>query len=171
MSEPRLTVYFLCPNCESMPGHADALHTTEWQCPECDHLLKLHKPEVKTSTEGTIVSHCATCGCEDIYKRKGFPHWLGLTILTLACLGFLILMNMYETKLAWGVLLVSAAIDGILYLMVPDVVVCYRCGSVHRGMSKSGNAIFELTTQERYRQEKARKEQIAPQKEQTHSDP
>jgi len=57
---------------------------------------------------------------------------------------------------AWGVLLASAAIDGGLYLLVKDVVVCYRCGAHHRGVGRSGNAPFELTIHERYRQERIR---------------
>ena len=52
---------------------------------------------------------------------------------------------------AWAVLLASAVIDGLLYLAVRDVVVCYRCGAQHRGLGYSSNRPFELTIQERYR--------------------
>ena len=54
----------------------------------------------------------------------------------------------------------SAAFDGLLYLWVKDVIVCYRCGAEHRGSeAKPAHAPFELTTHERYRQERLRKEQ------------
>ena len=41
---------------------------------------------------------------------------------------------LYDNVLTWGILLGSAAFDGILYLLVKDVVVCYRCGAEHRGV-------------------------------------
>ena len=98
----------------------------------------------------------AVCGNAELYKMKGFPHWLGLTILTAACVSFLVL-NAYRLQWwAWAVLLASAAVDGLLYLAVRDVVVCYRCGARHGGLGYSGNKPFELTVHERYRQERLR---------------
>ena len=57
-----------------------------------------------------------------------------------------------------------AAFDGILYLCVKDVVVCYRCGAEHRGgqVDPARHAPFELTVHERYRQEKIRRERLNP---------
>jgi hypothetical protein len=102
------------------------------------------------------VHNCAVCGNHELYKMKGFPHWLGLTILTGACVAFLVLMALRSQWWAWGVLLASAALDGGLYLLVKDVVVCYRCGAQHRGFGKSSNPPHELTVSERYRQERIR---------------
>ena len=48
----------------------------------------------------------------------------------------------------------SWVIDLVLYKLVDDVVVCYRCGSKHAGVGRSGNEPFELTVHERYRQER-----------------
>jgi len=99
---------------------------------------------------------CAVCGNAELYKRKGFPHWLGLTILTTACVAFLVL-NAYRLQWwAWAVLLASAVVDGVLYLAVRDVILCYRCGAQHRSLGASGNRPFELTIHERYRQERIR---------------
>jgi hypothetical protein len=113
-------------------------------------------PPRAASPEGVRLRGCAACGNAELYKMKGFPHWLGLTVLTAACVTFLVL-NAYRLQWwAWAVLLASAALDGLLYLAVRDVVVCYRCGARHAGLGYSGNKPFELTVHERYRQERMR---------------
>lgn len=146
---------FFCPSCEC-PGVATP--GQQWRCPSCDHVVAVQEPSSTTSAEGLTLHSCAVCGNHELYKMKGFPHWLGLTVLTVACLAFLVL-NFYRHQWwAWAVLLGSAAIDGLLYLVVPDVVVCYRCGAHHRGIGRAGNAPSELTIHERYRQERIRLE-------------
>jgi hypothetical protein len=99
-----------------------------------------------------------------LYKKKDFPHFLGVAILVTACVLFLALNAWYETWLAWVVLIGSAALDALLYLAVKDVVVCYGCDAEHRGMRRSGNRPFELTIHERHRQERLRKQQLEPRK-------
>ncbi len=148
-----MNIHFLCPSCER-PGSADAGQA--WRCPGCDHVLTPATPATTATAEGVTVHSCAVCGNHELFKMKGFPHWLGLTILTTACLAFLALQALRHQWWAWSVLLASALLDGGLYLLVKDVVVCYRCGAHHRGIGKAGNAPFELTIHERYRQEQIR---------------
>lgn len=150
-----MNVYFLCPSCEA-GGHSELQGSSTWQCPRCDHLLELREPQSTSSEKALRLHSCAVCGNEELYKKKGFPHWLGMMILVGACIAFLYYHGNLRPVLAWGILLGSAAIDGLLYLLVKDVVVCYRCHSVHRGIGKSDNQPFELTVQERYRQQAIR---------------
>jgi hypothetical protein len=104
---------------------------------------------------------CLVCGNAELYRKKDFPHWLGLAILTVACLAFLALMGTYHQWAAWAILLGSAAFDGLLYLWVGDVVVCYRCGAHYRGLPPGADPKpFDLGIAERYRQERLRREQI-----------
>jgi len=108
---------------------------------------------------------CAICGNSELYKKKDFPHWLGLTILTVACLGSIIPYWLYHQWLTWAILIGSAAFDGLLYLWVGDVVVCYRCQAHYRSMAPSGqHKPFELGIAERYRQEKVRREELQSQR-------
>ena len=101
------------------------------------------------------------CGNSELYKKKDFPHWLGLTILTVACLASVIPYWLYHQWLTWAILIGSAAFDGLLYLWVGDVVVCYRCQAHYRGLESSANhKPFDLGIAERYRQEKARREEL-----------
>ncbi len=67
----------------------------------------------------------------------------------------------YRWWLTWSILIGSAAFDGILSLLVKDVVVCYRCQAHFRGVpAHEHHHPFELTVHERYRQEKLRREEL-----------
>jgi DNA-directed RNA polymerase subunit RPC12/RpoP len=149
---------FICPTC-GQPGRLDTFQGREWQCPKCDHLLHVPKP-VTNEAGDEFLTACPVCGNGELYKKKGFPHWLGLSILTVACLAFLLLHNWYLPYWAWAVLLGSALFDGVLYVCVADVIVCYRCGSHVSGVqSTEANKPYELVIAERYRQARIRKEQ------------
>jgi hypothetical protein len=96
-----------------------------------------------------------------LYKRKDFPHGLGLAVLTAACLVSFVTYGLYHKWLTWAILIGTALFDGLLYLWVGDAVVCYRCGAHHRGLTPGpGHAPFDLGTAERYRQERIRREQF-----------
>jgi hypothetical protein len=105
------------------------------------------------------------CQNGELYKKKDFPHWLGLSLLGAACAVFLLANAYYWNWLAWAVLIGSAVVDGVLYLSVGDIVVCYRCGAQHRGFPVSAaHAPFELGIAERYRQERLRRAQLQAEK-------
>jgi hypothetical protein len=105
---------------------------------------------------------CGVCGNSEMYKKKDFPHALGLTILTVACVASTITYGLYDKWLTWAILIGSAAIDGLLYLWVKDVVVCYHCQAHHRGVGPGSSVPpFDLAIGERYRQEQLRREQLA----------
>jgi hypothetical protein len=149
-------IRFPCPACDYPAGRLDPSRQAEWQCPRCDHYVR--------SLEGgadPALTECALCGNHELYKKKDFPHALGMGILTLACLASTLTYWLYSKWWTWAILIGSAAFDGLLYLWVKDVVVCYRCDAHYRGVPPgSGHAPFELTVHERYRQERARKEQM-----------
>ncbi len=150
-----MNVRLACPVCQH-PGRVDLPGPREWQCPGCDYLQRL----AAEAAEGTL---CAACGNGELYRKKDFPHWLGLTILTLACLAFLVTSLLYRQWWGWAILLGSAAFDGLLYLVVGDVVVCYRCAAQHRGFPvQVEHKPFDLSIAERYRQEKLRREMLQP---------
>jgi hypothetical protein len=104
------------------------------------------------------------CGNDELYKKKDFPHWLGMTILILACAASVYTYGWYEKWLTWAILIGSAMVDGLLYLWVGDAIVCYRCGAHFRGFNTTAaHKPFELTVGERYRQEHLRREQMRKQ--------
>ena len=150
-----VNVRFACPVCEH-PARYDLAGPGEWQCPKCDHVNPLHFGQ-----SGDDLHACVLCGNTELYKKKDFPHWLGLTILTVACLGSIIPYWLYHQWLTWTILIGSAVLDGLLYLWVGDVVVCYRCDAHYRDlMPNREHKPFELGIAERYRQERLRREQV-----------
>jgi hypothetical protein len=151
-----VNIRLFCPVCEA-PGRLAAPAAGPWQCPRCDHLVTLH-----AAATDPALPVCAVCGNAELYKKKDFPHGLGMAILVLACIASTITYWWYDKVLTWAILLGSAAFDGLLYLWVKDAVVCYRCGAHHRGIvAGAHHQPFELTIHERYRQERLRQEQFA----------
>jgi hypothetical protein len=154
-------IRFVCPGCRR-PARMELPGDSPWQCPGCDHLVQAPSPPADGTLQG-----CAVCGNRELYRKKDFPHWLGLTVLTAACLAFLAGSLLYRQWLAWAILIGSAVFDGLLYLWVGDVIVCYRCGAHHRGLPVPGSyQPFELGVAERYRQERLRREQLQEKKSQ-----
>jgi hypothetical protein len=149
-------IRLLCPSCET-PGSLVVGETpTTWHCPGCEHTVVVPGP-----TDLSLPA-CLVCGCGDLYKQKDFPQRLGVSILTAAVVASTITCYLYQKWWTWGILLGSAVVDGGLYLWVPDSVVCYRCSAHYRGVADNPeHRPFELTTFERYRQEKLRREQLA----------
>lgn len=98
-------------------------------------------------------TRCPACGCNDLFVRKDFPQKLGMGLVVAAGLAFIILAYRPATfALGVCVLVAAAAVDGVLYLFVPRLMVCYRCRHELRGVSidpaRSG---FDLATAEKYR--------------------
>ena len=145
-----MNVRFACPHCHA-PVAVDQPGPAARACPACGHAETLHE------------SPCVACGCEQLYRQKDFPQWLGLSLLAISCALFFVLHILYRPNLAWAVLLGSTAFDGLLYLYVGDVVVCYRCLAHYRGLPERYVKPFELAVNERYRQERIRRERLLAQ--------
>jgi hypothetical protein len=151
-------VRFACPSCDD-PQRVELMATQPWQCPNCSHQLPLTAPDL---ADGKPLTECLACGNKQLYRQKNFPQWLGLSILAIACSAFFILSGLYLRNLAWVILLGSAAFDGVLYLIVGDALVCYRCQARHSGLPRhKAYDPFELATAEKYRQERLRRELAA----------
>jgi uncharacterized protein (DUF983 family) len=146
-------IVFQCPVCER-PARANVDKPADWQCPGCEH--RQHFKAIDPA-----IRECVACGCRELYKKKDFPHWIGMSILVTACLASVYTYFWYEKWLTWAILIGSAIVDGALYLLVGDAVVCYRCDAHYKGMGTAeAHEPFELTTGERYRQERIRREQL-----------
>jgi hypothetical protein len=150
-----VNISFSCPECEH-PARVAANGPAEWRCPRCDHILKLPPPD-------PALTCCVVCGNHELYKKKDFPHALGMAILVGACLASTVSYWLYDKWITWAILVGSAAFDGVLYLLVKDAIVCYRCDAHYRGVKATNeHKPFELTIHERYRQERIRREQLQP---------
>jgi uncharacterized protein (DUF983 family) len=148
-----VNVTFACPSCDQ-PAKTSVDQPIDWQCTACDHRLHLNAAEKTLPT-------CVVCGTHELYKKKDFPQWLGMSILVGAIILSTITYLNYQKWWSWSFLIGSAIIDGVMYLMVGDAIVCYRCQSHYRGVAPNeAHQPFEITIGERYRQERMRKEQL-----------
>lgn len=141
---------FACPKCDLTNA---TVATAQWNCRHCQHSGSF-------AVTGDSADRCALCGNAELYRKKDFPQWLGMGLLAVACLLFYLFAIRYQYVIAWSILLGSAAIDGIIYYIVGDVVVCYRCGCEHRGIPSRGFDPHSLATAEKYRQERLRQEKM-----------
>jgi hypothetical protein len=148
-----MVIHLVCPKCKR--GHGlNPAETMSWACPDCSYEIHL-KGEARPSA----LNMCLVCGNSELYRKKNFPHWLGLTILTIACAGSIPFYYLYHQWVTWAILIGSAVVDGLLYLWVGDLIVCYRCGtSYQRFETLPQHMPFDLGIGERYRQERIRRE-------------
>jgi hypothetical protein len=150
-----LTIRYQCPRCQSPneAGGVDAGSTLV--CRQCEWS--------RTVSAGDLVqgaaTRCLVCSNEDLWRQKDFPQALGLTFVAIGIVGSLTAWAYHRPVIALGVLLAVAAIDFVLFAVMPDVLVCYRCQARHSGGDISDRPTFDHETAERYRQEQIRREQ------------
>ena len=148
-----------CPECASVGRLASAEGAPSALCARCGATRSLYPIE----PPGLPLSRCLWCATEDLYIQKDFPHGLGLGIVIAGFGASTVFWALYRPVAAFAVLLVTAALDVILYYIVPDVTICYRCLSQHRGPGTNPDgrfAPFDLAIGERYRQERIRAEEL-----------
>lgn len=150
---------YVCPGCQTIGrlGNLEAAKTAT--CARCGKARELNTAAVR---DGGLAA-CAWCSTEDLYIQKDFPHALGLAIVVAGFVVSSVFWYLYMPLSALAVLLGSAALDLLLYYLVPDVTICYRCLSQHRGPGSNPggrHAPFDLAIGERYRQERLRVEEL-----------
>ena len=122
-----MNVCFACPSCDQ-PERVSLAAPYDWQCGKCDQRLHFEA--------GDPILPRVVCGNGELYKKKDFPHWLGMSILVWACILSVITYWLYQPMWTWVILIGSAAFDGLMYLWVGDVLVCYRCNAHSRGFRR-----------------------------------
>jgi hypothetical protein len=101
--------------------------------------------------------HCQVCGNHDLWRQKDFPQRLGLLCVAAGAVLSSIAWYYYSPLIAFGLLMGLALADMVLFLVMPDVLVCYRCKAKHHAAGPStGHAAFDHELGERYRQEELR---------------
>jgi hypothetical protein len=150
-----MKIRFLCPICGSwtVTRQVDA---ESCPCAHCRHVVTAAAPSTAAALTG-----CRVCGNQELYVQKDFPHWLGMSILVVACIASVVTYALYYIKTTWTILIGSATVDGLLYLLMGDVTVCYRCRAQYRGFPPNPeHHAFDLAIGEKYRQERLRKDGI-----------
>lgn len=74
------------------------------------------------------LTHCLACGHPELYRQKDFPKSIGIAIVVLAAIAA-------PFTPYYASLFAAAAIDALLYLALPERLVCYVCGARHTGFA------------------------------------
>jgi hypothetical protein len=154
-----MNAHFACPSCGCeqrlllQPGQAALA------CGHCRWTRRLQPGEFEASTP----AHCLVCGCDDLWRQKDFPQRLGLAAVAAGALLSTVAAYYYRPLLAIGILLAFALFDLVLFALMKDVLVCYRCQARYRNVDPGQEyPRFNLEMAERYRQESARLAQSRP---------
>ena len=92
----------------------------EVPCHSCGEAVSLHPARV-TETGG--LAGCVACDHPELFRKKSFPPALGLGIVVLAAV--------FAPWTHYISLAVGALLDGVLYVIMPEVVCCYICNAHH----------------------------------------
>lgn len=94
--------------------------------------------------EERTVDVCPACDGAQLYVQRDFNQKAGLAIVVLG--GALAPFTPYYASL-----FVAAAADAVLYALLPEITVCYRCQAHFRGFRRNpGHAPFDLHLAEQY---------------------
>ncbi len=133
-------------------------------CPECENglfLKELPEPGLiackhcgkgreaagngELDAQGAI-ARCGLCGCAEFYRQKDFNTKLGLWIVVLI-VGIALIFNHYLIQ----ILVAGAILDTVLYFALGDIVICYSCRGIYRGLPISGKVQgFDLKIHDQY---------------------
>ncbi len=148
-----MNITYLCPKCDE----ATRTHFTATErsitCMHCQQEILI--PE--NAIQGEEIKHCLSCPSTDLYVRKDFPQILGVGIVAVGLIGSAI--PWYYSYVVWTYVFLfgTALIDLLLYSIVPNCLMCYRCEAQYRGCEDiDQHGEFDLEVHEKYRQIAAR---------------
>ena len=108
-------------------------------------------------SRGARLSRCLVCPSVDLFVRKDFPQRLGVGLVLLGVVGSSISWGYGWTITTFAILFATALLDVVLYMIVPNALMCYRCGAQYRQVvGLDQHAAFDLEVHERHRQAKHR---------------
>jgi DNA-directed RNA polymerase subunit RPC12/RpoP len=148
-----MNIVFSCPHCQQTSRTALSADAGALACAHCGEQVIV--PPGAIDADG--LHRCLVCPSKDLFLRKDFPQRLGVGIVTLGLAASCVAWGYHELILTFAILFLTALVDVVLYLLVPNALMCYRCGAQYRGVpGLETHSLFNLETHERHRQQKAR---------------
>lgn len=151
-----MQITYDCPKCLHIEQGEITAASKAVMCPDCQWT----RPIGEGALQGELPTQCLVCGCHDLWRQKDFSQTLGVAIVALGVILSTIAMVYMRPELSLGILMVFALADMVLYAVMRDRLVCYRCHARYRripNMEQVGT--FDLEVNERYRQEAIRLKQ------------
>jgi hypothetical protein len=132
-------IAFACPTCEAeatagLDGHG--------RCAACGAETALALSS--SLRDQRVVDRCPACQGEQLWVKRDFNQRAGLVIAIVGA-------ALAPFTPFYSSLFVAAAIDAILYLLLPEIAICYRCQAVFRGFLRNPrHEAFDLHVAEQY---------------------
>jgi hypothetical protein len=153
-----MNVAFACPRCDESARVEVPEGAASITCPSCRGELILPEGAYRNGE----VTHCLVCPSTELFVRKDFPQRVGVAIVVTGFALSCITWYLYLPYWTFAVLFATAAIDVVLWFIVPNCLNCYRCDAQYRGLQGlEKHAGFDLETHERYRQQAIRLREAA----------
>lgn len=149
-----MNVTYACPKCSRAVRETFDTSTPHLSCPHCGQQIQIGADAVQSNR----VERCLVCPSTDLFVRKDFPQRVGVALVGIGIVGSSIAW--YYTDVFWtfGILFLTALVDVLLYALVGDVLMCYRCEAEYRDVEKlESYEPFDLETHEKHRQMAARR--------------
>src|SRR5207253_7190907 len=130
------SLHFLCPHCETRlareAGEAPRV------CDECGRANEAEAPRA-----GAVIERCGACAHDQLYFQKDFNRTTGIALVVLGSI---------FVPWTYGLSLLGVTIlDYVVWRLVKNVIVCYRCQAVHRGYPANPDLkAFDLVTHDRH---------------------
>jgi DNA-directed RNA polymerase subunit RPC12/RpoP len=132
-------IAFACPTCGAeatagLDGHG--------RCAACGAETALAlSPSLR---DQRVVDRCPACQGEQLYVQRDFNQRAGLAIVIVGAL-------LAPFTPFYSSLFVAAAIDAVLYVLLPEIAICYRCQAHFRGFLRNPrHEAFDLHVAEQY---------------------
>lgn len=153
-----MQLQFACPLCGRQHYVTDVGRCPRLECEACGW----SRAVAEDALEQDNPRRCVVCGCNDLWRQKDFPPGLGLMLVATGAVLSTIAWAYFRPLWAIGILMAFALADLALFVLMPDVLVCYRCRSRHRPEHIAERfEQFSLETAERYRQQQRRLDEAA----------
>jgi hypothetical protein len=112
------------------------------RCATCGTEANLDVPE-RARRDG-LIENCPACRSRDLYVQRDFNQKVGLGIVVVGA-AFAPFTPYYASLIA------AALVDAVLYAVLPEITVCYRCHAHLRGFARNPqHAAFDLHIAEQY---------------------
>ena len=163
-----MNVTYRCPQCEGTSRSPIDEQNHSVTCQLCG--IRINSPADAVGAEG--VERCVVCPSTELFVRKDFSQRLGVGIIVLGFVASSIALAWHHSVLSLAILIGTALLDAVLFLITGNVLSCYRCHSEYRDVpGVDRHPAFSLQVHERHRQQAARlAEAEAHERHSAHSD-
>ena len=154
-----MNVTYRCPSCDQSTSADFEASSREIDCGACGTKIGI----VDGAATRTKLLRCVVCPSQELFVRKDFSQQLGVTIVVIGFVAATIAWYYRQIYWTYGFLFATALIDVVLYVLVGNLLECYRCHAQYRGVPGLENhEPFDLETHEKYRQQAARLGNTSP---------